>query len=643
MTSGNGYDYQRGWRREETDNSIPIVELLQDRMTIPKETPFVLEGFGQDSDEDNQLTFSWEQNDASETAFWPPDYPPDTGPLFCSVDGNIDGYKRFFPTMESLLINEYSTSNFEKLPFASREINMRLLVRDNDLYSGGFNYKNVQLNVDENAGPFRVTSQYNIESWEVGFMENITWDVANTNDPQSVNCSFVNIVLSIDGGENFDIVLAENVENDGSHEIIVPELPSIENCRIMVQSVDNVFFDINNSFISINNTNNPEMSIDTSLIILTLPNEINYILEREIENTGELGSFLIYEPLTQLNLDGEGYLSFDGIDDHVDLGANMLSGDGDFSISLWVKSQLISAVIIQQRNGGFNGEYQMRFNSTGKIDFWTYRDGSQWSVTSPLSYNDDAWHHIVVVQDGDINGGRLYVDGFEVDLNSGGIVYLDGAIHTYLGADMRDYENYLNGVINDVHIFNDRLTRTDVGALFENGFGFNPTYDHDGFYSSNFLEASYPMISMSGETLFDVTQNGHDGVLVGPTWSGDLIPVPNWMEIGSESSWLSVGESEIIELEINTNDLDTGNEYWGDLIVTSNTDQNPIIIPIQLNIIESNIQGDLNGDGMIDIQDLIILINMILANEYSTLADLNEDGVVNILDITIYVNIILNN
>ena len=149
------------------------------------------------------------------------------------------------------------------------------------------------------------------------------------------------------------------------------------------------------------------------------------------------------------------------------------------------------------------------------------------------------------------------------------------------------------------------------------------------------------MISMSGETLFDVTQNGHDGVLVGPTWSGDLIPIPNWMEIGSVSSWLSVGESEIIELEINTNDLDTGNEYWGDLIVTSNTDQNPIIIPIQLNIMENNIQGDLNGDGMIDVQDLIILINMILANEYSNLADLNEDGVVNILDITIYVNIIL--
>ena len=58
---------------------------------------------------------------------------------------------------------------------------------------------------------------------------------------------------------------------------------------------------------------------------------------------------------------------------------------------------------------------------------------------------------------------------------------------------------------------------------------------------------------------------------------------------------------------------------------------------------DSGMQGDLNGDGMINIQDLIILVNMILDGEYSTIADLNEDGIVNILDIIIYVNIILGN
>ena len=165
MTSGNGYDYQRGWRRESTENNIPSVELIHDMVIIPKDTPFVLEGYGEDSDADNQLTYSWEQNDASSIAFSPPDFPPDTGPLFCSVEGKIDGNTRHFPSMESLLMNQYSTGNIEKLPFASREMNMRLLVRDNDLYSGGFNYKNVKITLDENAGPFRVTSQSNPENW----------------------------------------------------------------------------------------------------------------------------------------------------------------------------------------------------------------------------------------------------------------------------------------------------------------------------------------------------------------------------------------------------------------------------------------------------------------------------------------------
>ena len=56
---------------------------------------------------------------------------------------------------------------------------------------------------------------------------------------------------------------------------------------------------------------------------------------------------------------------------------------------------------------------------------------------------------------------------------------------------------------------------------------------------------------------------------------------------------------------------------------------------------ESSISGDLNGDGLLNILDIIILANMILEGEYDIIADFNEDGVVNILDVVIYVNIIL--
>ena len=52
-------------------------------------------------------------------------------------------------------------------------------------------------------------------------------------------------------------------------------------------------------------------------------------------------------------------------------------------------------------------------------------------------------------------------------------------------------------------------------------------------------------------------------------------------------------------------------------------------------------EGDLNGDGMINVLDIITLVNMILDDEYNSIADLNEDGQVNILDVVIIVNWVL--
>ena len=51
--------------------------------------------------------------------------------------------------------------------------------------------------------------------------------------------------------------------------------------------------------------------------------------------------------------------------------------------------------------------------------------------------------------------------------------------------------------------------------------------------------------------------------------------------------------------------------------------------------------GDLNQDNLINIQDIIILVNLILAEEFDLEADINLDSAVNVLDIIELVNIIL--
>jgi len=51
--------------------------------------------------------------------------------------------------------------------------------------------------------------------------------------------------------------------------------------------------------------------------------------------------------------------------------------------------------------------------------------------------------------------------------------------------------------------------------------------------------------------------------------------------------------------------------------------------------------GDINGDGILDILDIVLMINMIINNEYSVIADVNEDEFVNILDVIIMINILV--
>jgi len=54
------------------------------------------------------------------------------------------------------------------------------------------------------------------------------------------------------------------------------------------------------------------------------------------------------------------------------------------------------------------------------------------------------------------------------------------------------------------------------------------------------------------------------------------------------------------------------------------------------------ILGDINGDGILNILDLVSLVNLILSDDYLDTGDLNGDGILNILDLVLLANIILN-
>jgi hypothetical protein len=54
------------------------------------------------------------------------------------------------------------------------------------------------------------------------------------------------------------------------------------------------------------------------------------------------------------------------------------------------------------------------------------------------------------------------------------------------------------------------------------------------------------------------------------------------------------------------------------------------------------ISGDVNGDSILDILDIVSMITLILDGNYNECSDTNSDGILNVLDVVTLVNFIFS-
>ncbi|MDP8231025.1 MAG: LamG domain-containing protein [Candidatus Gorgyraea atricola] len=160
---------------------------------------------------------------------------------------------------------------------------------------------------------------------------------------------------------------------------------------------------------------------------------------------------------------GPGALDFDGTDDKVNLGSDVVGSiSGDYTVEAWAKPAALDA----GRHTIFSWSYMELGQDGSNAYFWQAYDGS-WgsgyqyiSTTAPL--DTTSFHHFVGVHKEDV-GVDLYVDGVYIGTDTtktGSSLNISGT--SYLGVYYTGTGGYFNGDIDDVRIYDYARTAEQI-------------------------------------------------------------------------------------------------------------------------------------------------------------------------------------
>lgn len=265
-----------------TGNSAPSVTASVN-YTVPKSTPFQLTGAATDPDGD-PLTYQWEEMDAGAAAG---NWNNGSKPFFRSYVP-VTTPTRLFPRLASIIAGTYTTVAGEYLPSTAQTLKFRLTARDNKMGGGGVCAATTTITVNGTAGPFAVTSQSVIGiSYAGGSTQAVSWSVNGT-DVAPINVTNVNIYLSTDNGTTFTLLLA-NTPNDGSENVALPTYTvNKTTCRVKVESIGNVFFDINKKPFTITATTTGINQYTNTFNVQLYPNPFSSSVKVDINAIGLL-------------------------------------------------------------------------------------------------------------------------------------------------------------------------------------------------------------------------------------------------------------------------------------------------------------------------------------------------------------------
>jgi len=220
-------------------------------------------------------------------------------------------------------------------------------------------------------------------------------------------------------------------------------------------------------------------------------------------------------------------LDFDGTNDSVSangaaatLNTSNNNNNLPLSVSAWVypengtKEQLVFG--FYKYNAFANGP-SVWFGGTD-FKFAYASDNDTNTVHSSSTYEINNWHHVVLTIGSD-QDGVLYVNGssaatFSGAFNSGGLdMFSIGVDYDNSGGSAGNPDQYFDGKIDEVAVWNVALNAADVTSLYNSGNGLKASANSGYYDNSGDLIGYWKFNEGTGSTLTDSTSNSNNGTL----------------------------------------------------------------------------------------------------------------------------------
>ena len=193
--------------------------------------------------------------------------------------------------------------------------------------------------------------------------------------------------------------------------------------------------------------------------------------------------------------------------------------------------------------------------------------------------------------------------------------------------------------------FNDVVrcgSNSDYAGIFDFQIVLHKNQKIDINYRAMEGYSSSATIGIQNENASDAIQIAYNNQYVHDELTLSFKPLPQWLNPIYDSQQLNFGEQMSYDVDVDGQFLYDENDL-AYIIINSNGSESTSIVPINIALDDNTIIGDINGDTIVNVLDVVVLVNLVLnGSEYDENSDLNLDGILNVLDIVLLVNIILN-